>query len=129
MDVPRRRDGSEPRQGQVFVWEGKDEMCSMMQTCVKARGTDPKCVSAQCGRVIVIVTFTGTFPNIDCRQDGYIEDVQTGSPHDSAAARASFHVSTSRQRVAFFVTDNCLSVYRSRCELGHHGTLTSCCVA
>ena len=43
LDVPRRRDGSlNPGQGQVFVWEGEDEMCSMMQTRVKARGSDPK---------------------------------------------------------------------------------------
>ena len=25
-------------------------------------------------------------------------------------------------------TDNCLSVYRSRCDLGHHVSLTGCCV-
>ena len=63
LDVPRRLDGSlNPRQGQVFVWDGKDEMCSMMQTRVKARGSDTKCASAQCGRVNVIVTFAGTFP-------------------------------------------------------------------
>ena len=79
LDVPRRRDGSvNQRQGQVFVWQGEDEMCSMMQTRVKARGSDPKCASAQCGRVIVIVTFAGTCQKIDCRQDGYKEDVQTG---------------------------------------------------
>ena len=35
------------------------------------------------------MTFAGTFTKIDCRQDGYIEDVQTRSPQDSAAARAS----------------------------------------
>ena len=45
---------------------------------VKARGSDPKCVSAQYGRVVVIVTFAGTCQKIDCRQDGYKEDVQTG---------------------------------------------------
>ena len=79
LDVPRRRDGSvNPRQGQVFVWQGEDEMCSMMQTRVKARGSDPKCSSAQRGRVIVILTFAGTCQKIDCRQDGYKEDVQTG---------------------------------------------------
>ena len=78
-------------------------MCSMMQTRVKVRGMDPQCASAQCGRVNVIVTFTGTLPKIDCRQDGYIKDVQTGSPHDSAAARASFHVSTRWPRVALCV--------------------------
>ena len=53
----------------------------------------------------MIVTFAGTFPKIDCGQDGYIEDVHTGSPHDSAAARAPFHVSTRRHRVALFVTE------------------------
>ena len=47
FDVPRRRDGRlNPRQGQVFVWQGEDEMCSMMQTRVKAHGSDPKCVAA-----------------------------------------------------------------------------------
>ena len=45
---------------------------------VKARGSDPKCASAQCGKVNVIVTFAGTCQKIDCRQDGYKEDVQTG---------------------------------------------------
>ena len=33
--VPRRRDGRLHRR-QVFVWERKDEMCSMTQTRVKA---------------------------------------------------------------------------------------------
>ena len=63
LDVPR---SVKPRQGHVYVFDGKDEMCSMMQTRVKARGSDPKCVSAQCGRVNVIVTFAGTCPKIDC---------------------------------------------------------------
>ena len=36
----------------------------------------------------MIVTFAGAFTKIDCRQGGYIQDVQTGSPHDYAAARA-----------------------------------------
>ena len=76
LDVPRRRDGSvNPRQGQVFVWEGKDEMCSMMQDKCQSAWLGP----AMCfGRVNVIVTFAGTCQKIDCRQGGYKEDVQTG---------------------------------------------------
>ena len=90
-----RRDVSlNPRQGRVFVWEGKDEMCSMMQTRANASGSDPKCVSPQCGRENLIDTVAGSFPLVGCRQDGYSEDVQTWSPHDSAAARALRHVSS-----------------------------------
>ena len=75
-------------------------MCSMMQTRVKARGSDPRCLSVQCGRVNVFETCAGWFPVIDCRQDGNAEDVQTWSPHDSAAALALCHVSFTRQRVS-----------------------------
>ena len=78
-------------------------MCSMMQTRVKARGSDPKCPSAQCGREHVIVMFAGGFPPVDCRQDGYSDDAQTWSPHDSAAARALRHMSSWWQHVAFCV--------------------------
>ena len=116
------------RQGQVFVWDGKDEMCSMMQTRVKARGSDPKCVSAQYGRVVVIVTFAGTCQKIDCRQDGYKEDVQTGSPQDSAAARALCQVSSSLQRVAFCVLGCLLEFLPFTMRIGTHLSLTGCCV-
>ena len=105
-DMPRRRDGSlNPRQGQVSVWDGKDEMCSMTQTRVKVRSLDPKCVSAQCGRVNVILTF----PKTDWRQDGYIEGVQTGSPHDSAAACASFQYQSAGNALRCVFTDSCPS--------------------
>ena len=43
LDVPRRRDGRLKRR-QVFVWERKDEMCSMMQTLVNALGWNTTCV-------------------------------------------------------------------------------------
>ena len=110
LDVPRRRDGClNPRQGQVFVWEGKDEMCSMMQTRVKARGSDPKCSSAQYGRVIVIVTFAGTSPKIG----------------RSSRVFSCVNQMATRCIVCY---GYCPSVYRSRGDLGHHGTLTNFCV-
>ena len=43
LDVPRRRDGRLHRR-QVFVYERKDEMCSMMQTRVNALGWNTTCV-------------------------------------------------------------------------------------
>ena len=75
----------------------------MMQTGVNARGSDPKFLSAQCGRENVIETVGGWFPLEDCRQDGYIEDVQTWSPRDSAEGRALRHVSSWWQHVTFCV--------------------------
>ena len=72
----------------------------------------------------LIVTFAGTFKMIDCRQGGYIQDVQAGSPHDSAAARALCQVSSSWQRVAFCVL-GCLSEFLPfAMRIGTHVSLT-----
>ena len=100
LDVPRRRDGRLHRR-QVFVWSLRTRC---VQCCRRvSMRWKTTCVSAQREKANLIVTFGRTCQKIDCRQDGYVEDVHTGSPHDSAAARASVRVSTRRPRVALCV--------------------------
>ena len=100
----------------------------MMQTRVNALGWNTTCVRRQCEKANLIVTFAGTSTEIDCRQDGYIEDVQTRSPHDSAAARSLCQVSSSWQCVAFCVLGCLLEFLPFTMRIGTHVSLAGCCV-